>query len=144
MLCATCQFDINISCKQYNETYNTNMLCIFKKFPNDIIQYILEYIHHYDGHIITYYEYVYSIKNHNAVLEQNEKKLCSPCFQYGLYKKMYNITFDSFENTLSLFSSWMDDKYIKIIKNKMDSIYLPKKMDINRKIFIINNSLIII
>lgn len=126
MLCKICSYDIRESCQYFYQKYNTNLLCIFKNIPNEIIRHILEFLHHYNGHIISYYENIYSFNSHNMKYFRQEETLCTSCFQLGLYKKnrdtkhIYRIGYNK-----QFFNSWMDDDYMEQIQNEFIKQFIP-------------------
>lgn len=126
MLCKICSYDIKESCQYFYQKYNTNLLCIFKHIPNEIIRHILEFLHHYNGHIISYYESIYSFNTHNMKYFRQEDYLCTSCFQLGLHKKnrdtkhIYRIGYNK-----QFFNSWMDDDYMEQIQNEFIKQFIP-------------------
>lgn len=103
MICETCQFDCNYSCKFYYNENTTHLLCIFK-LPKELIHYITHYLYHYNGHEVIY---------GNTI-----KHVCTACFQLGYYKTIH-------KKKINYFDSWIDDYYSKEVIEYFNKKYIP-------------------
>ena len=111
MICETCSFNCINSCKFYNNENTTQLLCILKKIPTDIIYLITEYLYHYLGH---------------KVLYNNEyKTLCTSCFQLGYYKLLHSPRIINNINVIQYFDSWIDDDCIDTIRSFCFGLTIP-------------------
>jgi len=124
MLCETCLHCINISGKWYYNEHKTNLLCIFNKIPNDIINYIGQYLYNV-GHVITYYDMLSRLIS--------EKDLCTSCFQMGFYKLMHSSNNISF-NMINYFDCWNDDDSVEEVREFCSKYHLPIQFKLSSSI----------
>jgi len=105
MLCRVCKFNIHYSCEYFHNDFTTEMLCIFKQLPNDIIHYLTQFLYFYEGHIVSYYDIF------------PPRSLCTSCFHVGYYNycntNKNNYTRDIYEIILVI--GWTIKERDKII-----------------------------
>lgn len=122
MTCETCNFNCIESCKFYNNEYTTNLLCIFKELPNEIVNYITEFLYHYQGHKVFY--------NNELYLCYKYKTLCTSCFQLGYYKLLRSPIITHSINIIHYFDCWVDDDCIDKIQSFCFNLNIPSVLNI--------------
>jgi|AntAceMinimDraft_11_1070367.scaffolds.fasta_scaffold21188_2 hypothetical protein len=116
MLCRVCKFNIHYSCEYFHNDFTTEMLCIFKQLPNDIIHYLTQFLYFYEGHIVSYYDIF------------PPRSLCTSCFHVGYYNYCNTNKIITHETFMNYFSYWMDDKERDKIILFCSKKFLPKKI----------------
>lgn len=106
MLCQICWSDTKHSCSAFHHTEITNLLCLSKNIPTDIIRYLTSFLFHEKGHILSF-------------VSLPRRHICTSCFHLGYYKVAQSGQTLTRYNFMNFFNTCLDDS----IKEKVLSYF---------------------